>query len=135
MVVALSELLGVIGAHQWQTKGVHVPALGASIHPAYGVFSPVRGEYIDLVANAPLAQPVPRTAFDLGTGTGVLAVVLAQRGVERVVATDINPRAVACARDNAQRLGAADRVEALEADLYPDGRADLVVCNLSLIHI
>ncbi|QNF95517.1 class I SAM-dependent methyltransferase [Janibacter sp. YB324] len=129
MVVALSELLGVIGAHQWQTKGVHVPALGASIHPAYGVFSPVRGEYIDLVANAPLAQPVPRTAFDLGTGTGVLAVVLAQRGVERVVATDINPRAVACARDNAQRLGVGDRVEAVEADLYPDGRADLVVCN------
>ena len=65
MVVALSELLGVIGAHQWQTKGVHVPALGASIHPAYGVFSPVRGEYIDLVANAALAQPLPRTAFDL----------------------------------------------------------------------
>lgn len=129
MVVALSELLGVIGAHQWQTKGVHVPALGASIHPAYGVFSPVRGEYIDLVADAPLAQPIPRTAFDLGTGTGVLALVLAQRGVERVVATDINPRAVACARDNAHRLGVADRVEAIEADLFPDGRADLIVCN------
>ena len=40
------------------------------------------------------------TAFDLGTGTGVLAAVLAQRGVPRVVATDIGPRALACAEDN-----------------------------------
>ncbi len=127
--IALSELLGVIGAHQWQTKGVHVPALGETIHPGYGVFSPVRGEYIDLVDSTPLADPPPRTAFDLGTGTGVLAAVLARRGVAEVVATDINPRAVASARDNALRLGLADAVTVLEADLYPPGRADLVVCN------
>ena len=127
--IALTELLGVIGAQQWRAKGVHVPTLGESIHPGYGVFSPVRGEYIDLVARAPLADPPPRTAFDLGTGTGVLAVVLARRGVETVLATDTNPRAVASARDNAGRLGVADRVTALETDLYPSGRADLVVCN------
>lgn len=127
--LALTELLGVIGAHQWQAKGVHVPALGESIHPGYGVFSPVRGEYVDLVAMAPLADPPPRTAFDVGTGTGVLAIVLARRGVESVLATDISPRAVECAGDNAERLGVADRVVALEADLYPPGRADLIVCN------
>lgn len=127
-VIALQELLGVIGAHQWQTKGVPVPGLGESVHPGFGVFSPVRGEYVDLVVDAEL-DPVPRTAFDLGTGTGVLAVVLARRGVERVVATDINPRAVASATDNIARLGAADRVSVVEADLFPPGRADLVVCN------
>lgn len=126
--IALSELLGVIGAHQWQTKGVPVPALGDSVHPGYGVFTPVRGEYIDLVVDAPLPDAAG-TAFDIGTGTGVLAVVLARRGIGRVVATDINPRAVASARDNADRLGVADRVTAVETDLYPDGRADLVVCN------
>lgn len=128
-VIALTELLGVIGAQQWRAKGVHVPALGGTVHPGYGVFSPVRGEYIDLVAEAPLADPLPRTAFDLGTGTGVLAAVLARRGVEEVVATDINPRAVESARDNAARLGVADRVTPLEADLYPPGHADLIVCN------
>lgn len=127
--IALTELLGVIGAHQWQEKGVHVPALGETIHPGYGVFSPVRGEYIDLVAEVPLPDPVPRTAVDLGTGTGVLAAVLARRGVTEVVATDISARAVESARDNAARLGVADRVTVLEADLYPPGRADLVVCN------
>ncbi|MEU7859900.1 class I SAM-dependent methyltransferase [Nonomuraea sp. NPDC049141] len=123
----LRELLGLIGAHEWRKKGVEVPALGARIHPHYGVFSPIRGEYVDLVAQAPL--PDKRLAFELGTGTGVLAAVLAKRGVERVVATDLDPRAVACARDNLARLDLADRVEVVAADLFPPGRAPLVVCN------
>ncbi|MFK0118442.1 methyltransferase [Streptomyces sp. NPDC090994] len=135
MAVSLTELLGVIGAHQWRTKGVEVPALGARVHPHYGVFSPVRGEYVDLVAQAPLPAPAPgrragrRTAFDLGTGTGVLAAVLARRGIDRVVATDSSPRALACARDNVRRLGLTGRVDVVGPALFPDGRADLVVCN------
>ena len=130
--VSLTELLGVIGAHQWREKGVEVPALGDGIriHPHYGVFSPVRGEYVDLVAQAPLPTlTLPRTAFDLGTGTGVLAAVLARRGLAHVVATDIGPRALACARENADRLGLADLIEVTGPALYPEGRADLVVCN------
>ncbi|WP_344601436.1 class I SAM-dependent methyltransferase [Streptomyces glaucus] len=132
--VSLTELLGVIGAHQWRTKGVEVPALDARVHPHYGVFSPVRGEYVDLVAQAPLPAPADRrtgrrTAFDLGTGTGVLAAVLARRGIDHVVATDISPRALACARDNVRRLRLAGRVDVVGPGLFPDGRADLVVCN------
>jgi len=130
-VVALRELLGMVGAHEWRKKGVEIPALGAApnnrIHPHYGVFSPVRGEYIDLVAQAPL--PSTDLAFDIGTGTGVLAAVLARRGVRRVVATELAPRALACAQDNLQRLGLQGRVELLQADLFPPGRAPLVVCN------
>ncbi|QHY95348.1 Release factor glutamine methyltransferase [Streptomyces sp. S4.7] len=133
-VVALTELLGVIGARQWRAKGVEVPALGARVHPHYGVFSPVRGEYVDLVARAPLDGPSPvargsRTAFDLGTGTGVLAAVLAGRGFDRVVATDISPRALDCADDNVRALGLAGRIDVVGPCLYPEGRADLVVCN------
>ena len=130
-VVSLRELLGLVGAHEWRKKGVEIPALGAGpdnrIHPHYGVFSPVRGEYIDLVAQAPL--PSKELAFDIGTGTGVLAAVLARRGVRRIVATEQAPRALACAQDNLQRLGLQGRVELLEADLFPPGRAPLVVCN------
>ncbi|MGP4088995.1 methyltransferase [Streptomyces sp. KR55] len=134
MAVSLTELLGVIGAHQWRTKGVEVPALDARVHPHYGVFSPVRGEYVDLVAHAPLPAPADRragrrTAFDLGTGTGVLAAVLARRGIDHIVATDINPRALACARDNVRRLHLTGRVDVVGPALFPDGRADLVVCN------
>jgi SAM-dependent methyltransferase len=127
-LVSLRELLGLVGAHEWRRKGVEVPALGARIHPHYGVFSPVRGEYVDLVAQAPL-PPGPAPAFDIGTGTGVLAAVLARRGVERVVATDNDPRALACARDNLDRLGLAGRVDLVPANLFPPGRARLVVCN------
>ncbi|WP_405491653.1 methyltransferase [Nocardia sp. NBC_00511] len=126
-LVSLRELLGVLGASEWRRKGVDIPALGARIHPHYGVFSPVRGEYVDLVAAAPL--PSHRLAFDIGTGTGVLAAVLAQRGVQSIVATDQDPRALACARANLDRLGHGDRVELIRTDLYPPGRAPLVVCN------
>jgi methylase of polypeptide subunit release factors len=127
-VASLRELLGLIGAHEWRKQGVAVPALGARIHPHYGVFAPVRGEYVDLVAAAPL--PADCTlAFDVGTGTGVLAAVLARRGVARVVATDQDPRALACAAENLMRLGLAERVAVMAADLFPPGRASLVVCN------
>ncbi|WP_433722562.1 methyltransferase [Nocardia sp. CA-129566] len=128
MVVAFTELLGAIGAHRWRENGVPIPALGARIHPHYGVFSPVRGEYVDLVARAPLSVGY-RTAFDLGTGTGVLAAVLARRGVDHIVATDINPRALDCARDNLDRLALTGRVDVQGPGLFPDGRAHLVVCN------
>ncbi len=123
----LRDLLGAIGAHEWRKKGVEVPALGARIHPHYGVFSPLRGEYVDLVAAAPL--PDTALAFDIGTGSGVLAALLARRGVGRVVATDSAPRALACARENFERLGVAGQIELLAADMFPPGRAPLVVCN------
>lgn len=126
-VASLRELLGLIGAHEWRRKGVEVPELGARIHPHYGVYSPIRGEYVELVAKAPL--PAKTLAFDIGTGTGVLAALLAKRGVARVLATDQSPRALACAHDNLARLGLGKRVEVLEADLFPPGRAPLVVCN------
>ena len=126
-VTSLRELLGLVGAHEWRKKGVAIPALGASIHPHYGVFSPVRGEYVDLVAQAPL--PSSELAFDIGTGTGVLAAVLAQRGVQHVLATDQDVRALACARENLARLRLQTRVEVVQADLFPAGKAPLIVCN------
>ena len=131
VVASLRELLGLVGAHEWRKKGVEIPALGAPpgnrIHPHYGVFSPVRGEYVDLVTQAPL--PSKALAFDVGVGTGVLSAVLARRGVQRVVATDQDPRALACARENLQRLGLTSRVELQQQDLFPEGKAPLVVCN------
>ncbi|WP_147426754.1 methyltransferase [Trinickia fusca] len=128
-VVSLRELQGLVGAYEWRKKGVEIAALGARIHPHYGVFSPVRGEYVDLVARVPLPSPSVDLAFDIGTGTGVLAALLAKRGIKRIVATDSDPRALACARENIERLGLAADVEVMEADLFPPGRAPLVVCN------
>ncbi|MDK6079383.1 class I SAM-dependent methyltransferase [Massilia varians] len=127
-VASLRELLGVIGAHEWRRKGVRIPALDANIHPWYGVFSPVRGEYVELVGQAPLPKGA-KLAFDIGAGTGVLSAVLARRGIPRVLATDMDARALGCARENIARLGLAAQVEVIQADLFPEGRAPLVVCN------
>ena len=131
-VVSLRELQGVIGAHEWRKKGVPIAALGTQrIYPYYGVFSPVRGEYLDLLAEAPL--PATDLAFDIGTGTGVIAALLARRGVQRIIATELNPRALACARDNIGRLGLERQVAIVDTDLFPPldayGQAGLIVCN------
>jgi hypothetical protein len=130
-VVSLRELLGVVGAHEWRINGIDVPAAGGRIHPHYGVFAPVRREYVELVATAPLPAAVAATsvAFDIGTGTGVLAAVLARRGIARVIATDRDPRALACARANVEQLRLRDVVDVVDADLFPNGRAALIVCN------
>ncbi|CAB5656481.1 N5-glutamine S-adenosyl-L-methionine-dependent methyltransferase [Delftia tsuruhatensis] len=135
VLVPLRELLGALGAHEWRKKGVALAVPGLpplSIHPHYGVFSPVRGEYLDLVAQAPLPAAVRQAqapVWDIGVGTGVLSAILLHRGVQQVVATDLSDRALACAQDNLQRLGLARRVDLRHADLFPEGRAALVVCN------
>lgn len=127
-VVSLRELLAVVSAHEWRKKGVPVPAVEGRIYPHYGVFSPVRGEYVDLVAKTPLPENCAM-AFDIGTGSGILAAVLARRGVKRVVATDQAPRALECAQKNIEKLGLTATIQILNADMFPDGRAPLVVCN------
>jgi SAM-dependent methyltransferase len=130
-VISLRSLLGLIGAYEWRSRGIEIGAIGGRIHPHYGVFAPIRGEYVDLIATAPLPGPGSSSgvAFDIGTGTGVLAAVLARRGLRRVVATDQDPRALVCAVENLRRLGLADQVTVVQADLFPDGRATLIVCN------
>ncbi|MEG0920759.1 MAG: class I SAM-dependent methyltransferase [Comamonas sp.] len=137
-VVSLRELQALVGAYEWRKKGVEIPALTKltpkaydRIHPHYGVFSPVRGEYVDLIAQAslPTALNKQSLAFDIGTGTGVIAAVLARRGIKKIVATDTDPRALACAADNLQRLDVAAQVSLSQTDLFPEGKAALVVCN------
>ncbi len=126
-VTSLRELQGLIGAHEWRKKGVRIEALGANIHPHYGVFSPIRGEYLKLIADTTL--PSTELAFDIGTGTGVIASILAKRGVKRVIATDQDSRAITCAEENIARLGLQNKVTITKTDMFPEGQAPLIVCN------
>ncbi len=131
IVVSLREILGLVGAYEWSKSGVDISVINNKIYPSYGVFSPIRGEYLDLVDVSPL--PIPcNLAFDIGTGTGVLAAVLANRGVTKIVATDNSHRALDCALKNINLLGLKPNVTLVEANLYPKaeyGKADLIVCN------
>ena len=128
-VTSLRELLGLIGAHEWRKKGMDIPTLTGRIHPHYGVFAPLRNDYIELVIAAPLPTPTPALAFDIGAGTGVIAAVLAQRGIAQIIATEQDPRALECARANIARLGFFGKVKVVEANLFPEGRGNLIVCN------
>jgi hypothetical protein len=129
-VVSLQALQGLIGACEWYRRGVPVKELGCNIHPHYGVFSPLRGEYLELIAQAPLPPALQHdaVAMDIGTGTGVIAALLSQRGVQQILATDISDRALACAQDNLKRQQ-RQGITLLKADLFADRQATLIVCN------
>jgi methylase of polypeptide subunit release factors len=77
-----------------------------------------------------LVRRPARSALDLGTGCGVLALTLA-RHCERVVGTDINPRALELARRSARR-NAITNVEWRAGDWYEPVRGErfeLIACN------
>ena len=130
-IASLRGLQGLIGAYEWRKNGVEITQLGARIYPHYGVFAPIRNEYVGLVNETPLPKLITTksVAFDIGTGTGVLAAVLARRGIQHIIATDQDQRALGCARENLSRLGLSAQVEVVQADLFPEGLASLIVCN------
>ncbi|WP_350561792.1 class I SAM-dependent methyltransferase [Psychrobacter sp. CAL346-MNA-CIBAN-0220] len=128
-LLSFRDLQGALGAAGWRAKGVPIENLGLSIFPHYGVFAPTRHEYVQLLLDAPLPNEHD-VAFDIGTGTGLLAIILAQRGVKQVIATDLNPRALSCASENFVRLE-LPAVQLQQADLFPTDAplANLIVCN------
>lgn len=78
------------------------------------------------------ATAAPERALDVGTGTGVLALVTAHRGAKRVVATDIDPLARSTARAHARDNGLASRIT-VQAELPPCAPGfGLVIANLYL---
>ncbi|NKB89643.1 MAG: methyltransferase [Acidobacteria bacterium] len=74
------------------------------------------------------AQLAPRTALDVGTGSGYITVALAGQGVQ-CTATDINPAALAQAREFAAARGST--IDFVRSDLFDQvhGRFDLIVFN------
>lgn len=77
-------------------------------------------------------EHAPRAAIDLGTGSGILAIAAARLGVERVLAVDDDPDAVACAAANAALNRVMERVACLTGDAgtLATAPAPLVLANL-----
>jgi methylase of polypeptide subunit release factors len=134
-VMSLRDLLGFIGSLEWRKNGMALDAIkdlgDGRIHPHYGVFAPVRSEYIGLLEKAPLPELLSKqsVAFDIGTGTGVLAAVLAKRGIQKIIATDQDERAIECAAENIEGLGIGKQVKLVQTNLFPDSQAALIICN------
>ena len=126
-ILPLKTLLGMLSATQFRKTGLQVPGLQQPLVPHYGVYVPTRFDYLLLLNQ--LEDVRGTTVFDIGTGTGVLSLMLLQNGAQRVTATDIEPRAVECATENAARHGFSSRFQVLQRHTFPDGKADLIVCN------
>ncbi|HWW47836.1 MAG TPA: 50S ribosomal protein L11 methyltransferase [Xanthobacteraceae bacterium] len=83
-----------------------------------------------------LSQQSPGRVLDVGTGTGVLAIAAANVLQHEVVASDIDPQAVAVAHDNAVHNGVGDFVRAfcaagLDSPQITDaGPYDLILANI-----
>lgn len=71
--------------------------------------------------------------FDIGTGSGILAIAAARLGAARVLAIDVDPVAVQVARGNVAHNAVADRVTVREGDMLRGvrGRAHVITANLT----
>lgn len=82
------------------------------------------------------AHPARRTAIDVGTGSGAIAVTLADQVPDlNLTAVDLSPNVLEVARTNAQKFGVSERIHFLESDLLDtvDGQFDLLAANLPYI--
>jgi ribosomal protein L11 methyltransferase len=70
--------------------------------------------------------------FDVGTGSGILAIAAARLGAERVTAVDIDPEAVVTAKLNAAANGVDDRIDtSTDPAESIAGPFDVVIANLT----
>lgn len=87
------------------------------------------------LTHGPAGQPL--LAADIGTGSGAIALALAalEPRIAQVYAVDLSADALSLARENAERLGLAERVRFAQGDLLAplDAPVDLILANLPYI--
>ena len=115
-----------------------VGVLGNEITVFPGVFPPVSPFSYDsmLLAEANDALPGEKV-LDIGTGTGVQAIISAKKGAKKVVAIDISQEPVENAGYNAAKHGMEHVIDVRKGDLFEpleeDERFDLVIANLPFV--
>lgn len=119
--------------HRRHDRLVLEHGLGFPLLVLPGVFNPTLFRTSRVLVDLLRQRPIPQDAavLDVGTGSGALAIAAAQTA-GRVVAVDVNPAAVTCARINALLNGVEDRVQVRHGDLFEavaDERFDAVLCN------
>lgn len=109
----------------WITGHVRFCGLDLRVHP--GVYVP-RWQTEQIARRAAARLPDHGVAADLCTGCGAVAAFLqAVHPRARVVGTDVDARAVACARANGVDAYEGDLLDALPSDLRPPAAVDLVI--------
>jgi len=131
-LLTFPQIQGLNSSWQWYLKGIKYPGLKEKIHPYYGTYFPTRFDHLHLFDNWLKKFNGPKNlAIDIGTGCGVLAFQMLNRGFEKVIASDINPNSILSVREHAQKIGVSDRVHTFQSDLFEkhDQKTDLVVFN------
>lgn len=126
------EVQSLHGAWDRYTTGTHLAVLGHKLHPFYGTYAPTRVSHLELFGTWLSQYEGPRLrALDVGTGSGVLALMLARAGFGHIVATDSNPNAIESVTRELRRLSAAPSIELIHGDLLGPGTSEeeLVVFN------
>lgn len=112
--------------------GVYLAVLGHAIHPFHGTYFPTRVSHLELFGTWLKTYTGPRTrAVDVGTGCGVLALMLCKARFGRVLATDNNPNAIESVRREVGRIVPPPPIDLFYGDLMGDDPtpADLIVFN------
>ena len=131
-VLPYVEVQDLAAAWKRYHAGVPLAVVGHAVHPYYGTYVPTRTSHLELFGTWLSAYQGPRVnAIDVGTGCGVLALMLARRGFEQILATDTNPNAVESVRREVRGLATDPPITAVQADLLGDGTepVELVVFN------
>lgn len=138
-------------ANEWK-QYFHVTHVGESlvIKPSWEEYTPKEGEHVIKIdpgmafgtgthhttnmCMARLEKVLPDNAevFDVGTGSGILAIAAALLGAKSVKAVDIDAVAVRVARENIADNGLEDKIEVKEGDLLrgTEGQADVIIANI-----
>ena len=138
-------------ANEWK-QYFHVTHVGKSlvIKPSWEEYTPAEGEHVIEIdpgmafgtgthhtTNMCMERlekvlPAGATVFDVGTGSGILAIAAALLGAKEVKAVDIDGVAVRVARENVADNHLSDKIDVKEGDLLhgTEGKADVIIANI-----
>ena len=126
------EVQELHAAWQRYRTGTHFAVIGQRLHPFFGTYIPTRTEHLELFATW-LSQysGARQQAIDVGTGCGVLAMMLCRSGFSAVLATDINPNAIESLSRDVARMSEPPPLTLRRGDLLEvfSGTADLIIFN------
>lgn len=131
-VLPFVQVQELYGAWSRYLAGAHLAVLGHRVHPFFGTYVPTRTSHLELFGTWLSQYQGPRTrAIDVGTGCGVLALMLAKAGFERILATDNNPNAVESLRREMKRLPSSLPIDLFHGELLGEETwaADVIVFN------
>lgn len=113
------------------SHGVHMPVLGHNIHPYWGTYAPTRTEHLELFGTwLHQNKKAFQSSIDVGTGSGILALMLRKAGIRRIHATDNNPNALESVRRECLRHEHPTPISLHSTDLLVGmPSCDLIVFN------